>query len=68
MADFIVWMDGSRYKGLYMLQYLMYSKDAVIKKVKADADKADADEFSIEYKSGKPVGRWTKKGSRWYRW
>ena len=68
MADFTVFMDGKRYTGLHMLSYMMYSRDAVIRQVKTDADKAHADEFSIQYKSGKPVGRWEKKGSRWYRW
>lgn len=68
MADFNVSMEGRLYYGLRFTSYYGYSKDAVIKKVKADADRMYADEFSIEYKSGKPVGRWTKKGSRWYRW
>lgn len=68
MADFKVNLDGRMYHGLRFTRYEGYSKDAVIKRVKADADRMYADEFSIEYKSGKPVGRWVKKGTRWYRW
>ena len=68
MADFKVNLDGRMYHGLRFTRYEGYSKDAVIKKVKDDANRMYADEFSIEYMSGKPVGRWGKKGSRWYRW
>lgn len=68
MPDFEVWFEGSRYKGLPLMTYYGYSKKNVVEKVKWDANKENADEFHINYKgSGKSVGFWKKKGTRWYR-
>lgn len=68
MADFDVWFEGGRYRGLPLMSYYGYSKVGVISKVKLDADKEHADMFSIYYKgSGKSIGCWKKKGTRWYR-
>lgn len=48
--------------------YFMYSKELAIRQAKQDADMMHAVEFSMEYRgSGKSVGRWVKKGSRWYK-
>lgn len=70
MADFKVsfidYLDGS---GTYTFRtYFMMSKENAIRLAKQDADRLRATEFSIEYKSsGKSVGNWVKKGSRWYK-
>ena len=68
MADFYVRFDGFFHIGDSIQRYYGYSKDAVVRKVKSDADKSRADTFYIEYLgSGKSVGNWVKKGSRWYK-
>ena len=68
MADFEVWFEGYRFKGIPMQTYYGYSKDTVIRLVKEHADKDGSDEFSINYKSsGKSVGHWKKHGSRWFK-
>ena len=66
MADFEAYFDGYGLRGTHIHTYYGYSKDTVIRLAKQDGDKNNADEISISYKgSGKHVGFWEKKGTRW---
>lgn len=68
MADFEVRFDGYFLIGPPIQRYYGYSKDSLIRLVKRDADKNRADTIDVEYLgSGKSVGRWVKRGSRWYK-
>lgn len=68
MADFEVRFDGWYHRGNTIQTYYGYSKDSVVRIVKRDADKTHADTFDIFYLgSGKTIGRWEKRGSRWYK-
>lgn len=68
MADYIAHFVGSGFRfGSTKMRYLGYTKDAVIRKAKQDADEGMFSAFYLEYQSGKSVGNWVKKGSRWYK-
>ena len=48
--------------------YYFYTKEQAIRRMKNDADSMKARYFSAEYKgSGKYIGSWEKRGSRWYK-
>lgn len=70
MANYYVSFEKSRsFYGAGKRRYFDYSKDAVIRMAKKDADDMKADEFTV-YCMPKMdiVGNWMKKGTRWYKW
>lgn len=68
MADFIASFDGRTYQGPRFRRFFGYSKDVAVRLAKQIGDETGATEIMMEYmSSGKNVGFWEKKGSRWYR-
>lgn len=68
MPNFIVNFEGRYYNSLRTHKLIDYSKDEAIRRAKMIGDVHDADSFYIEYMgSGKTVGYWEKRGSRWYK-
>ena len=68
MPDFIASFEGRYYYGNRTIRFFGYSKEQAIRQAKRMADEQGADEIHIEYKgSGKSVGFWEKRGSRWYK-
>ena len=66
VADCEVRVDGYMLRGTSIRTYFGYSKEGVIRQAKHDGDNDRADEISIWYKgSGKHVGFWEKRGTRW---
>lgn len=68
MSDFIASFDGRSYQGPRFHRYFGYSKDVAVRLAKQRGDETGATEIMMEYmSSGKIVGFWEKKGSRWYK-
>lgn len=68
MADFTALFGGGTYKGPRVRRFFDYPKDVAVRLAKQIGDEIGATEIMMEYMpSGKIVGFWEKKGSRWYR-
>lgn len=68
MPNFTASFEGRAYNGPRFRRFFDYSKDSAVRLAKEIADKEGATEFIMEYSpSGKTVGYWEKKGSRWYK-
>lgn len=68
MPNFMVSYEGHYYYSPTNHRFFDYTKDEVIKLAKQRADEKKYRTIYIAYlESGKTVGYWEKKGSRWYR-
>lgn len=67
MADFEAWFEGRGYEGQRKMRYLMMGKEWALKQAKEDGKRFGAEAFSLSYASGRSVGYWARKGTRWYR-
>lgn len=68
MPDFIASYEGHYHNSPSSHRFFDYSKDEVIRMAKEIGDKKNARTLYIAYMhSGKTVGYWEKKGSRWYK-
>jgi len=68
MPNFIASFDGKFYEGPRFRRFFDYSKEVAIRLAKEVAEETGATEIYMEYMpSGKTVGFWEKKGSRWYK-
>ena len=68
MPDFIVSYEGHYLNSPRTHRFFDYTKDEAIKLAKKRGDENRARSIYIVYMhSGKTVGYWEKKGSRWYK-
>ena len=67
MADFIVTFEDSYY-AMVPFRFFDYTKEEVITQAKKIANEKGYRSFHLTYMgSGKSVGYWQKRGSRWYK-
>ena len=68
MPDFVASFEDGYYHSFTNMRYFDYTKDEAIRLAKAEADRRRSITLTLYYMhSGKSVGTWVKKGSRWYR-
>lgn len=68
MADFLVSFEGHYIHSRTTIRFFDHSKEEAIKLAKRTADESGYRSIYILYMhSGKTVGYWEKKGSRWYK-
>lgn len=68
MPDFIASFEGHYYHSYTTHRFFDYTKDEVIRMAKELADRKGYRTVYVAYMhSGKTVGYWEKKGSRWYK-
>jgi len=68
MPDFVASFEGHYYHSSRSIRLFDYTKEEAIRLAKRRADERRARTLYLAYMhSGKTVGYWEKRGSRWYK-